>query len=341
MLLSRMMQGWAGRVNLLALGAALMLPAAASAQARDPAAAAKDRQIAELKAKIDELTGELKAFETLFRDPSTPPEKRTDYQNQTAQLRTQLAKLMKDRAGAEFAGYAQEAEKEVAQALLKEIQAKLAQQADRAKQGETDSLETQLKRIEMVRQQRAAEVQDLEAKIREISAKLKAAQPGRQPAGEAKDQAMEWRFEFAPGQTEAAEEIVLRKVNGKWEVVNPKAKQPDQPRVRVVPGGSEPAGQRIIVNPVEIHTNPPATPNRPGSPNSRIDELEKKIDKALQQLEQMRRDMNRGRPGAALTPEAPKDLNIIEFLDRGVIDLDVELQNRVEPATGRPGGERK
>jgi hypothetical protein len=331
MLLSRMMQGWTGRVGLLALGAALLLPAAAFAQSPDDAKIQRDREIAELKAKIDGLTKEVKAFEALFRDPSTSPEKRSEYQNQTEQLRAQLAKLMKDRPGAEFAGYAQEAEKEVAQARLKELQAQLAQQADRAKRGETDSLEAQLKRIEAVRQQRAAEVQELEAKIREMSAKLKATQSGRQPAGQAKDQAMEWRFEFAPGQTEAAEEIVLRKVNSKWEVVNPKAKQPEQPRFRLAPSGFEPDGRRIIVNPIEIERN---SPNRQASPNSRIDELEKKIDKALQQLEQMRRDMNRGRPGAALTPEVPNGLRLI-------IDGDLELQDLVEPTTGRPGGERK
>jgi len=334
MLLSRMMLGWTGRVGLLALGAALLLPAAGFAQSPDDAKNQRDREIAELKAKIDGLTKEVKAFEALFRDPSTSPEKKNEYQNQTEQLRAQLAKLMKERAGAEFAGYAQEAEKEVAQARLKELQAQIAQQADRAKQGETNSLEVQLKRIDAVRQQRAAEVQELEAKIREMSAKLKAGQAAHQPAGQAKDQQFELRFDFAPTQSEAAEEIILRKVNGRWEVVNPKAKQPEQPRFRVVPGGSETGGKRVIMNPIELQFNQPTSPNRQTAPNSRIDELEKKIDRALQQLEQMRRDMNRGRPGAALTPEVPNGLRVI-------IDGDVELQNLVEPATGRPGGERK
>jgi hypothetical protein len=327
-----MMQGWRA-IGLLALAAAITLPANATAQAQDPSAAARDRQIAELKAKIDEMLSDVELFQERVVDPEAKPAM-AEARGQIKELKARLSQLMKERAGAEFAGYAQEAEKEVAQARLKELQAQLAQQADRAK-GETDSLEAQLKRIEAARQQKAAEVRELEARIREMTAKMKAGQPGqpaRQPAGQPHYQPLEWRFDFAPGQAEPAEEITLRKVNGKWEVVNPRAKQPDQPRrVILTPDGAEAGGKRIMLNPIEIQTTPP---NRPASSNSRIDELEKKIDKALQQLEQMRREMNRGRPGAALTPQGAIDLGVI-------IDGDVELQNLVEPAPGRPGANRK
>jgi hypothetical protein len=333
MLRSTVVRDWSSRAGLLALGlgAALLLPASGYAQAPEDAKQ-RDKEIAELKAKIDTLLRERAVYENLASDPSTPPDKKAEYTDTMANLRAQLAKLMKDRAGAEFAGYAQDAEKEAVEARLKALQGALAQQADRVKEDETARLKDELKKIEAVRQQRAKEVQDLEAKIRALSEKLKAGQPARPAGGDARPQP-EWRFEFAPAQHQAVEEIILRKVDGKWEVVNPKALQPEQPRrVEFVP--AESGGRRVILNPVEVR---PGMPGQPASPASRIDELEKKIDRALQQIEQLRRERNRSRSGAALTPEAtPEAPKVI----RVILD-DEELQNLVLPAGRSPGVERK
>jgi hypothetical protein len=327
-----MVRGWSSRAGLLALGlgAAMLLPASGYAQAPEDAKQ-RDKVIAELKASIEKLDKIIQEWELKARNPEAEPgyaKARTEMQD----VKAKLAQAMKDRAGAEFAGYAQDAEKEAVEARLKALQGALAQQADRAKEDETARLKDELKKIEAVRQQRAKEVQDLEAKIRALSEKLKAGQPARPAGGDARAQP-EWRLEFAPAQHQAVEEIILRKVDGKWEVVNPKARQPEQPRrVEVVP--AEMGGRRVILNPIEVR---PGTPGQPASPASRIDELEKKIDRALQQIEQLRREMNRSRSGAALTPEAtpeaPKVLRVI--LDDG------ELQNLVLPAGRSPGVERK
>jgi hypothetical protein len=115
------------------------------------------------------------------------------------------------------------------------------------------------------------------------------------------------------------EEIILRKVDGKWEVIVPKSARTVEPekvgwdvvpgterrRIAVVPDTSGKERRPVILNPIEIRARRPSTSDR----DARLDELEKKIDKVLQQLEQLRRKVAPGRRGAALpTDDGPDNV---------------------------------
>jgi hypothetical protein len=118
---------------------------------------------------------------------------------------------------------------------------------------------------------------------------------------------------------QAVEEIILRKVDGKWEVVVPRSVRTAEPaksgwevapgterrRIAVVPDMAGTERRPVILNPIEIR----ARRSPPTDRDARLDELEKKIDKVLQQLEQMRRQMAPGRRGAVLpTDDCPDNV---------------------------------
>jgi hypothetical protein len=91
----------------------------------------------------------------------------------------------------------------------------------------------------------------------------------------------------------ASEEIILRKVDGVWKVVPSEGKPDTKRELRVIP----PAGGRVVPP-----TPPPPTTTRPGTApgqaerrpdaDKRIDSLEKKLDKAMEILEQLRKEMD-------------------------------------------------
>ncbi len=173
--------------------------------------------------------------------------------------------------------------------------------------GDRQGLQAELKEAEMKLEQATKQAQDLKAKIREITAKMKAeAAAAAKGAASKEDSRIQLRLNLTT--PDATEELLLRKVNGKWEVV-PASKGGDQSRRSPSPRNeASPApGRAVTVTPkiaeaqgaagLRFRVEPKTPPAAAGS-NSRIDELEKKIDKALQQVEQLRKQMNsRGKSG--------------------------------------------
>jgi hypothetical protein len=194
-------------------------------------------------------------------------------------------------------------DKQAAEQLL--VQAKL-QKLGQLQQaaGERQGLQAELKEAEMKLEQANRQAQELKAKIRELTAKMKA-EAAAKSAAIKEDGRMQLRLNFTT--PEATEELLLRKVNGKWEVApSPKSDQSRRTPGARIEATPMPGGRTVTVTPriaevqgvgglkyrVESKTLPAP------SSNSRIDELEKKIDKALQQVEQLRKQMNsRGKSG--------------------------------------------
>ncbi len=405
-------RGRTGRAGLLALGlgAALLLPTAGFAQKADDAKAQQEKIIADLAAQIDALIKEKAAAEWSKAAPKAEDAARKDM----ADLRAKLAELMKARAGAEFSGYAQEVEKERAQAALKRLDAgKL--NADQV--AERDRYLVELRRAEAAAQQKAAQVREMEAQVQAVTGRLQAAGAAAQrSASGAKEEQPRSRVETKPAdpttpdadkikvelqkleaelqkktaeaqqlraqiemirakakQEEGAkakvqakqddqvlrlwlgtpdqkggepQEIILRKVDGAWKVMEAKEKKeirlrldtengrvlekllevPATPRAVAPPAAvpNPPAGVRLTPPGQPAPQMPPAAPLPPaaagvnaptggfwttpaippgasgtrppvGEPNNRIENLEKKLDKMMQLLDQMRKDMDGGR----------------------------------------------
>jgi hypothetical protein len=307
---------WGRQFSLLALclGVAVLLPKTAAAQT-EQIQAQKEHELAQLRLKLDGLLQEA-AGEPVVIAADGDEEGRIEI----VQLKANLADAMKARAAAEFSGYVQEVAKENAVAQLRRYE---ALQVAQPQAGERDKAMAELKRAEAAIQQKMAEVRELEARIRAISQKMQTAEVAAKRAGEASAQRVINRVEMAGDQVE---EITLRKVNGKWEIVGPKtvrvvgaskvlqyeAKPVPQPRIGVVREVTMPqAANKVIelrkeAGPIRF------TAPQPAPTGSRLDELEKKMDKVMQQLEQIRRDMNRGRSRSDGTPEgAPERVRVL------------------------------
>jgi hypothetical protein len=188
---------------------------------------------------------------------------------------------------------------------LKLVQAKL-QKLGQQTAGDRQGLQAELKEAEMKLEQATRQAQELKARIKEITAKMKAeAAAAAKSAASKEDSRIQLRLNLTT--PDATEELLLRKVNGKWEVVP--ASKGDQSRrssgqrieaspapgrkITVMPKTPEGQGGAALKFRVDTKTPPAAA----GS-NARIDALEKKIDKALQQVEQLRKQMNsRGKSG--------------------------------------------
>jgi beta-lactamase regulating signal transducer with metallopeptidase domain len=149
------------------------------------------------------------------------------------------------------------------------------------------------------------EIQDTEARIRAIRAQL------REVGGDGREEthdrvAYRLRFEAAKGGE--PQEIILRKVGGKWEVVDPKSVAGHDVETIVVPSRLHMAGvgdiwRKSVVVPRDDKraTVPPeAVPVLPGRVDAdrRIDAMEKKLEKILQRIEQLQKELkgSGGRP---------------------------------------------
>jgi chaperonin cofactor prefoldin len=149
------------------------------------------------------------------------------------------------------------------------------------------------------------EIQDTEAKIRAIREQLR--EVGGVGREEPRDRvAYRLRLETAKGGE--PQEIILRKSGGKWEVVDPKSVAGHDVETIVVPsrlhmagvgdiwrqGGVVTRDGKRVVLPAEAV---PVLPARVDA-DRRIDELEKKLEKILQRIEQMQKELkgSGGRP---------------------------------------------
>jgi hypothetical protein len=281
-----------------------------------------EREVAELKAAIVELIQAREAAETA--DPTQPTGDAEAYKV-AADLRAKLADVAQAKAEAESASHAQEVEKDRLVAQLRVIE----QGGDRRQAADKDRLQADLNSAEATLKQKMAEVRKLEAQIQALSQKLKSAQDAAQRGGgESRRQPIGARVV----QDREVEEIILRKVDGKWEIVIPRAARslgagkagwqvapaPERPRIVVTPDVPR-AARPVIAKPIELKT-----PSRsaPADRDSRLDQLEKKVDKILQQLEQMRREMTPGRRGAVLPLEGGPDDVVLPL--RVIVDAPAE-----------------
>jgi uncharacterized coiled-coil protein SlyX len=187
-------------------------------------------------------------------------------------------------------------------------------------------LERDLKRELLLQPWQQSQVESLQAQIHALTHKLQDAEVVVQRgAGDGRDQPARPRVV----RDQVIEEIILRKVDGKWEVVVPRSVRTAEPaksgweavpgivrpRIAVGPDTSGAERRPVILNPIEIRARRSPTTDR----DARLDELEKKIDKVLQQLEQMRRQMAPSRRGAALPTDDGPD-NVILPL-RVILDV--------------------
>jgi hypothetical protein len=183
------------------------------------------------------------------------------------------------------------------------------QQPPAAPVPDKDKIQLEIKKMEATLEKKRKEVEEAQAQIKALSLKLKDAENANKgPAtitGVQLPITMLWQL--AGEQVQSVEEIHLRKVGDKWEVI-PTKPLGEQLRIStVLPPASQPPihmdGQPMLVPPLVAPAPPLVAPAPPATaPGTRIDELEKKIDRALQQLEQMRRDLKGGRTGGALPP---------------------------------------
>ncbi len=143
--------------------------------------------------------------------------------------------------------------------------------------------EAELNKLQAQLEMKLKEVQDAEAKIRELREKLGQVEGRQVRAREVL--ATYYRLQLKGAKDGDQQEIILRKVNGKWEIVDPKT---------VV-------GEKIetITVPYRIRVNPEAQPKlAPGSPaptkadpDRRLDDLEKKLEKIMRQIEEMQKEI--------------------------------------------------
>jgi beta-lactamase regulating signal transducer with metallopeptidase domain len=186
--------------------------------------------------------------------------------------------------------------------------------------------QAELAKLKAQLEQKMKEIQDTQAKIKAIHEKLHMAEG-------AKTEALNtYRFHLKGEKGADSLEVILRKVGDKWEVVDPKAianafpwfgdakfgkpqEAPYKPAIAEFKDG------KLWVQPV------PHTMAQPGHSDTdrRIDQLEKKLEKIMQQIEQMQKELKGARSGVNIDREMlqkiEKDVNIDRLkppmIDRG------------------------
>jgi hypothetical protein len=124
----------------------------------------------------------------------------------------------------------------------------------------------------------------------------------KQPAKpeEAKPQHRIIRLELHGAQDKGPRIIILREVDGKWTQVPAPG---DNVRWQVVPASPQPPATPKPVLPPGAPLPPGAEPKRVQVPllvapgDNRIEQLERKLEGVLKELEALRRDLHRERPG--------------------------------------------
>jgi prefoldin subunit 5 len=178
-----------------------------------------------------------------------------------------------------------------------------------------DKLRAELKKLEIELQKKKAESQQLQAQMEATRARLAQAEK----SGTGKGAGLELRI-VEDKKAGPPPEITLRFVDGAWKIVE-SAK--DQQKPTILRGVIEGGGGIRIENTPPPAPQPPPVASRPGTaalffppkqvpplpttPDARIDNLEKKLDKVMQMIEQMRRDMEGSRKKAE-APTAPADI---------------------------------
>jgi DNA repair exonuclease SbcCD ATPase subunit len=171
---------------------------------------------------------------------------------------------------------------------------------------DADKLRAELKKLEAELEKTLAETQKIKAQIEQVRARMKSAEQHK----EGQPDALHLRIDTGEG----PQEIILRKVDGAWKIVEGK-KEP-VPGTPVFPKAGTPVPPGTILGPGGGGPAPPPgyAPVRPDA-DKRIDNLEKKLDKLMELLEQMRKEMDGSRKKAGADAEAER-AKAVEALNR-------------------------
>ncbi len=152
-------------------------------------------------------------------------------------------------------------------------------------------------KLEATLQMKHREIQELETKIRSLRDALQRAEGKQTKTAELTHH---YRVLIDSAKGGEPQEIILRKVGDKWEVADPKTKPVDgMPALRLTLGDDNknvyhlPATLPYSYVQRLISMSPPATPMppKPNDPDHRLDDLEKKLEKVLNEIEQMRKQI--------------------------------------------------
>jgi hypothetical protein len=197
---------------------------------------------------------------------------------------------------------------------------------------DAEKLRADLKSLEALLEQKVAETQKIKAQMEQLRARMKMAD--QQTNKEAKPDTMRvWLDVGDPKQ--GPQEIILRHVDGAWQIVPAKEKdkkgdeKPAKPAWQVQPSGpAVPPG--LIWRVPDGGTAPQARPDA----DQRIENLEKKLDKLMNNLEQMRKEMDGSRKKAGSEEDATR-LKAVEALSRIAVekkDADLRAAKRAQDA---------
>jgi len=178
--------------------------------------------------------------------------------------------------------------------LLNDYEQQVAAGADEA---EMQKLQSQL-------EQKLHELRETELKMREIREKLRQIEGGKLAVLGTKDMKETYRLLLHSAQGAEPQEIILRKADGKWQIVDPKTVKLETLRTITVPMADGARRSIQLGAPVEARDGKKATQPTGGdwakpaaaNPDARITELERKVEKVLQLMEQLRKDMQSRQP---------------------------------------------
>jgi hypothetical protein len=175
-----------------------------------------------------------------------------------------------------------------------------------------DPNQEELQKLKAQLEQKVQEIRETEAKMRAVREALRQLERGKTSAADSKATI---RLLVHANKGGVAEEIILRQADGKWVVVDPKTVKGEKLHTISVTAGSSDRVYRLTTATGKTTTTDPA--------KARIDELERKLEKVMKLMEQMRQQMQPRPPainrgvfqqngpevpqgfGAAFVPAAP------------------------------------
>ncbi len=205
-----------------------------------------------------------------------------------------------------------------------------------------DKLRSELKALEASLEEKLRDTQKIKAQIEQMRSKLKSVVQSKEfKSGTGTIQLM---LDTGDGK-QTPHEITLRNVNGVWTIVsNEKAGEKVVGKVVTTTGNpsvtATPAVTgTVVVEPkgvVEYRVNPTAKPGAGAQPpsadaNQRIDNLEKKLDKLMNVLEQMRKEMEgSGKKSGAEADKNAENMRVAEALKRALAEKDAALKHAAD-----------
>jgi len=209
------------------------------------------------------------------------------------------------------------------------------QVGDQPANADAEKLRAELKSLEAMLEQKVAETQKIKAQMEQLRARMKTAD--QQAHKEAKPDTMRvWLDVGDPKQ--GPQEIILRHVDGAWQIV-PATENNKKGDEKPAKAGWSLQPDGLGLPPGVIMWGPPGgtAPQARPDADQRIENLEKKLDKLMNALEQMRKEMDGSRKKAGSEEETAR-LKVVEALNRIAADkknADFRAVERAEEAAKR------